>query len=300
MRNTVGLLAVCLVPSLCIADSFSAKQDFTLNPDGFGKLSYQMSMSPPDSDAAKDPAALKEAARAEAAKIVKESKGVAAWKDVTFTAEKDGKITFKGTAFFQDVAELKLGGSTQCSNALKYTCATADAAAQLELIVQMQEEPAPTEAPKLTEEEIKKKIADARADMAKALRMFEEFVGNELQMEYSFTLPGPVVKGVNFQPVADKPNTVRAVFEGKKMLELMKALSEDEAYMRAKIVAGKDPTGLPAPELFNEKLFGTKGPITVSFKPGDKPLFDFAAESEAAKKAMPDLDLDKPAARAPN
>jgi hypothetical protein len=293
MCKSVLLLTACLAACLCLVGCFKTKQDYTLNPDGSGKVTYEISfMRGPQ--AAADPAILKDLARKEADKIVKESQGVTAWKDVTFTVEKNGWTTFKGTAYFEDITKLQIGGSVKSNAALKYTPAAADAAAQLELAMQIEKEPTPAEAPKLTEEEINKKIADAQAQMQRQIPMLTQIMA-DVQVEWTFTLPGTVEKSVNFQPVADKPNTVRLACDGKKMLEILKGLSEDNAYMRAKVVAGKDPVGPPDPELLNEKLFGTKGPITVSFKPGDKPLFDFAAESDAAKKAMPIAGLEAPA-----
>jgi hypothetical protein len=156
-------------------------------------------------------------------------------------------------------------------------------------------QPTPKEPPKLAEEEIKREIADARKKFqATSDKDTEAF--KDLRMEWNFTLPGPVEKCVNFQTVANKPNTVRVLLEGEKYLDAFKTLYNDDAYLRAMIVAGKTPDN-PDPEVLNEKLFGTKRPITVSFKPGDKPLFDWAAESEAAKKAMPEMQkgLEAPA-----
>lgn len=289
MRKNMFLLAVCLVASVCLCGCFKVKQDFTVNPDGSGKVVCEISISA-GPQAATDLPALKEEARKEAAKIISESQGVTAWKDVTFSGEKDGRITFKGTAYFKDIS--KFTTSDQ-----KITIGwkpAADGTVQLELLIKLEGEPAPKEAPKLTEEQIKKAVADAKAEMTQQLPLIAQTLG-EARMEWRFTLPGPVAKSVNFQPAADQSNTVNLLFDGKKLIEYLKTLSQDEAYMRANIVAGKDPTGPPAPEVFNEKMFGTNGPITVTFKPGDKPLFDFAAESEAAKKAMPIPGLEAPA-----
>jgi hypothetical protein len=287
MRKSLFLPAACLAASVCLAGCLKEKQDFTVNPNGSGKVTCELHMTLPHSDA---PIDANEEARKAAQNIVKMSEGVTAWKDVTFSGDKDGKMTIKGTAYFQDISKFKLAGE----NISVCWKPVADGAIQLEFVAEKDNEPAPTEPPKLTEEEIKQKIADAKAHMTRDLPILAEGLG-DVQMVWTFALPGPVEKSVNFQAVADKPNTVRLTFDGKKMLDFLKAFSEDEASIRAKIVAGKDPLGSPDPELLNEKLFGTRGPITVSFKPGDKPLFDWAAESEAAKKAMPIPGLEAPA-----
>jgi hypothetical protein len=289
MRKNVFLLAVCLVASVCLAGCFKVKQDFTVNPDGSGKVVCEISIAG-GPQAAADLPALQEEARKEAARIISETQGVTAWKDVTFSGEKDGRINFKGTAYFKDITKF----TTSDQKVTIGWKPAADGTVQLELLLKLEGGPAPKEPPKLTEEQIKKNVADAKTEMAQQLPMLAQTL-NEARMEWQFTLPGTAANSVNFQPVADKPNTLNLVFEGKKMVEYLKTLSEDEAYMRANIVAGKDPTGPPPPEVFNEKIFGTNGRLTVTFKPGDKPLFDFAAESEAAKKAMPIPGLEAPA-----
>jgi hypothetical protein len=294
MRTTLPLAGLLLSLSLC--GCFKAKEDFAVNPDGSGKATCEMQVTLPQAD---KPEVASEQARQIAANLVDQSAGVTgvtAWKDVTFSGDKDGKIAFKGTAYFQDINKFKLSDEVSDGAASIQWKPAADGSVQLELAFHFASEPAPKDAPKLTEEEIKKKIADAKLVMAKDLAEQTQVLG-DVQLVWTFTLPGPVEKSVNFQAVADKPNTVRLVFDGKKMIELLKAISEDEAAMRANIVAGKDPAGPPDPEVFNEKVFGTKGPITVSFKPGNKPLFDWAAESETAKKAMPIPGIESPAAK---
>jgi hypothetical protein len=270
------------------------KEEFTVNPDGSGKVTCAVSVSG-GPQAAADLPALKDEARKQAAKIVNETQGVAAWKDVTFSADKDGKITFNGTAYFKDLTKFKIGEEM---TSIRWK-PTADGAIQLEFALKLDQEPAPKEPPKLTEEEITKKIADVKSVMAQQLLMMQAQGLSDVQIEWAFTLPGSVQTSANFQPVADKPNTVRLSVDGKKILALLKTLSEDDAYLRAKIVAGKDPNSPPDSDLLIEKLFGAKGPITVTFKPGDKPLFDFGAESDAAKKAMPELQksLEAPPAK---
>ena len=287
MKTSLMLALAGLVASLSLCGCFKSKSDFTVNPDGSGKVTVEMQVTLPQTGAAID---ANEESHKAAQNIVMMSEGVTAWKDVIFSGDKDGKMTIKVTAYFKDISKFKLAGE---DTSVRWK-PVADGAVQMEFAVEMGKEPVPAEPPKLTEEEITQKIAQARAVFNQQLpRLSEAF--KDMRMEWSFTLPGAPDKTVNFEKVADRPNSVRLVIEGPKLLDGIKALVNDDAYLRAKIVAGKDPSGPPDPEVLNEKLFGTKGPITVTFKPGDKPLFDFAAESEAAKKAMPIPGLEAPA-----
>ena len=91
----------------------------------------------------------------------------------------------------------------------------------------------------MTEEQIKKAVANAKAEMTQQMALIARTLG-KARMEWSFTLPGPVAKSGKFQQAADQSNTVNLLFDGKKLIEYLKTLYKDEAYMRANIVAGKD------------------------------------------------------------
>ena len=218
MKTSLFLALAGLVASLSLCGCFKMKQDFTVNPDGSGKVTCGIFI-PGDPNAGKDPTTLKEEARQGAAKIMNDTQGVTAWKDVAFSADKDGKITCQGTAYFRDITKFKTAPGLF---PFRWKPG-ADGAVQLEFVVDFDQEPAPKEARKLTEEEIKQKIADAKAQMMQELAMRAD-----VRIEWTFTLPGPVVKSVNFQAVADKLNTVRLVLDVKKMVEFVKDFSENE------------------------------------------------------------------------
>jgi hypothetical protein len=288
MKRTFCLSLTCLTVAFSLSGCFKEKEDFTLNPDGSGKVTAEIQVTLPQMGQAVDVAA---EARKAVQNIVNLSEGVTAWKDVTFSGGKDGKEYIKGTAYFKDITKFKLAGE----NTSVQWKPVADGAVRMQFVFELPPEHAPAAASKLTEEEIAQKIAESKESFSKQVPMMTGML-KDLRAEWTFALPTAPDKTVNFEKLADRPNTVRVLIEGPKALDALKALANDDALLRAKIVAGKDPTGPPDPELLNEKLFGTKGPITVTFKPGDKPLFDFAAESEAAKKAMPEMlkELEAP------
>jgi hypothetical protein len=252
-----------------------------VNPDGSGKMTEEMRVTLPQTNPRIDP---NEESRKTALNLVKMSEGVAAWKDVTFSGDKDGKMTIKMTAYFKEISKFKVAGE---NISIRWK-PVADNAVQMEFVLDVGKEPAPAEAPKLTEEEIARKIAQAKEQFNRQLPRLTELF-KDLSQEWDFTLPGAPEKILNFEKVAGRPNSVRLVIEGPKLLDAIKTLSNDDACLRAKVLAGEDPAGPPDIELLTEKLFGTRGPIAVTFKPGDKPLFDFAAESEAARNAMPEV-----------
>ena len=92
--------------ALLLCSCYETEQDFTLNPDGSGKVRHEcsfqnirMSNEPDDSP---------EALQAAIAKVIKDSKGVDAWRDVSFKRLDDGRLWFQGTAYFKNLAELEI------------------------------------------------------------------------------------------------------------------------------------------------------------------------------------------------
>jgi hypothetical protein len=106
--------------------------------------------------------------------------------------------------------------------------------------------------------------------------------------EWVFVLPGEPANVTALERVKDRPNTVRLVYEGAKMLAALQALADDDAFWRAQVAAGSDSRG-PDEQLLNEKLFGTREKAQATLKPPLKPVFDWAqeaAQAQADSKAM--------------
>ena len=100
-----------IVTCLAIAGCVEEKSEFTINPDGSGKVVYEAAVQPMDfgmMGEKPDPQAmLKQTVQ----QILTQSSGVDAWKDVTSKLTDDGKMYFKGTAYFPDISKLKIHNS---------------------------------------------------------------------------------------------------------------------------------------------------------------------------------------------
>lgn len=102
--------SLCLVATLLLTGCFDTKEDFTINPDGSGKVVHESVFPQADLSGGKDPA--EEVLRKAIAQVIEQSKGVEAWCNVSFQRMDDGRLFFKGTAYFKDLSQLKIPQQT--------------------------------------------------------------------------------------------------------------------------------------------------------------------------------------------
>jgi hypothetical protein len=243
------------------------------------------------------PPASEEQIRQTVRQVVSQSRGVEAWKDVSFGRAEDGRIRFKGTAYFKDLAAFQVnpGGPSHMTLAK-------DDKGGLVLDLGMEkgkEKGSGAAPPQLTEEEITKRIADHRARWQQQRPMMAMVLGT-MKMDLRFRLPGTPAEVTNFAKGDD--GTLRLLFEGPKLLEGMDQLTANDAAMHEIVAAGESlgEGGPKAALLMNEKMFGSKESPRARVTGDLKPLFDYKAEMEAAKAAQPEmmkkLGLDQPPA----
>lgn len=109
MRRTVRA-TLLLASLLTLCGCVQSKLDIYLNPDGTGKVVYEVLRGAPEDEFAdwfseRDKENL---ARQSARDILQESKGVAAWRDVSTGFTKEKQFRFKGTAYFRSLNLLAL------------------------------------------------------------------------------------------------------------------------------------------------------------------------------------------------
>jgi len=281
MKKVMRALAMCAALAIMLPGCLKEKREATLNADGSGRVVYEAHLPLMDMSGGgtgKEDTARQ--ARKEAAKILENSDGVDAWKDVSFEVDKDGLLAFKGTAYFRDLNKLSLHGSTNTNMRLAWR-AEGDGA-QLELVTRDDKKPH-AEPAKLSDAEIAQRATDAKNKFKQQLPMFAAMLA-EYRSEWSVALPGAPEKTVNFEKVASAPNTVRIVYDGPKMLEALNKLPGDEAFWKEQAASGADfAKDGPQGNALNEKLFGTRGPIQTFVRAPLKNQFDYAAEMAAAK-----------------
>jgi len=280
--------------TIILAGCLESRQDFVLNPDGSGKVAVDllvMEMMPMMGEAAQgDPELpVKRMAR----EILDRSVMIDTWTDVAFDRAEDGRIHFKGTAYFKDFAKMRLSRSRLTG----VSFAKDDQGGMVLLLDTAEKKPAAAPPPtKLSEDEIAQRIKDQR-DKAQATRPMLELFMAKFKMDLVFRLPGTVADATHFQ--REPGGAVRLTVEGQKILQVMDQLVADDAFMRDLVASGESfgPGGSRMRDAINEKLFGSKAPARVRVNGDLKPLFDYEAEAKKARDAYPkmveSLGLDK-------
>jgi len=267
---------------------FDTQEDFTLNPDGSGKVVHtctfqalNLNMGNEDTDPGK---ALTNAVR----EVLQQAKGVEAWRDVTFKTLDDGRIYFRGTAYFKKLSALDIENQTM----LKFDWKKSAAGGALLTLrtneetqaggVKMTLKKPAKPAKALTPEEQAKNIKLERGQFQQAMPMLAGFLGN-MKHAVVFHLPGKVTSSANF--TNDAAGNLAITFDGAKLLAVMQKLVNDDAWCQAHGGTGFDDIQeKPALDAdMNQFIFGEKAPVSATVAVAARPLFDYAAEVAAAQ-----------------
>jgi hypothetical protein len=278
----LSALSLLAVGTGCVESS----SDYTINPDGSGKVIYHAKFQSLNlSMGGEEPAPHKQAREAVKA-MVEESQGIAAWSDVTYQALDDGRIQISGTAFFPNVNQVGIKTGASDNEGSEITFVSDDAGGYT--LTYGGKESAETEAGtgrEVTEAEIKK----VRTEMQQALPMMSGFLST-MRNEYVFRLPGTVESVNNLTRTDD--GALGLVIDGEKMMGAMTQLMNDDEWLRAQAGSGAAPMeGSPFgnDDKMGEMLFGQPGPIQATGRGATAPLFDYPVEAEAARAAFSEM-----------
>jgi hypothetical protein len=258
-----------------LAACVDRKSETSINPDGSGKVVVVQTMAPPPDlmggpDKPK-PDPEKTAVQA-ATRFITSSKGVDAWKDVSYKVTDDGSVELKATAYFPDIAKLQI-------EMMPPATWTKDEAGNYTLAFD-QKKPAASQ-PTLTDEQVAAQVKQQKMQYRQMQPMMQMMFGT-LRLEMNYTLPGKV-KEVNIYEKTGE-NKAGLVFEGKKFLEAMDKIMKDDAKIEAMVRAGSKMD-----QDMGELVFGKKGDPKIVVADGGKPVFDYKAESDAAKAAQEEM-----------
>lgn len=276
------LKVIILIMIVFLTGCFEVKQDITVNPDGSGKILLEaITDKSPVSLSGSEKSDAESELREMAKKIIQDSTGVDAWKDVRYSQTADGRMSFQGTAYFRDLSKVDIPN---------FGTGFALTKEKKALIIEMQEKKGksglqtarPVE--KLTEEEITKKIAETREQWQKMKPLMSVMLAS-LKKDSTIHLPGKIKEVNNFKK--DSENTVSLKLEGSKILAVLDSQMTDESWLRQEAISGglQQEGGMPSiDESLSEKLFGQKGSVRVKVQVDPKkPLFDYRSEVAAAE-----------------
>jgi len=270
-----GLLILTILFTGC----FQTKQTVWINPEGSGKMAIDALMPVMtlfEKETTVD--SMKKQMQKDVKSLIGESSGVDAWSGVSYELTDEGKVHFKGTAYFPDISKVKIKNITQGNISF-----LPDGKGGRVLLVKEEVKNRPDAAPKkLTEEEIREKIKTEKIKFQQAKPMLSAFLA-DFKTEALFFLPGKVVSSVNLKPRSG--GAYGFSIEGKQIIDTLTALASDDNWWRQQVASSvnilKDG---PFGEDMNEKLLGEKGPIKAVVAAPMAPLFDYNSEVNAAEK----------------
>lgn len=291
-KRLLSCLATLLV--LCsLTGCIDLKEDYTLNPDGSGKVHVKaimavqmdfMSMDVLDGQPKMDRSDPQAATRQAVAMELAKAKGVDAWKDVSYKLMDDGRVAFEGTAYFPDISDLKLhlqGFSQGDTHKIKI-----DATGGKWTLRQDQEPP--MKSPIKTALKPSKNLDEFLLRQRMGYQQYKPILKSmltDLKMEGHFVLPCQPGKVTNFRKASG--NAVTLTVDGDKILALLEKLVFDRAMAQELFKDNSmDLFKDPKPEVMNKFMFGQEGPIEASCAGPTKPNFNYASEMAQARKAQ--------------
>jgi hypothetical protein len=271
---------ICLGALPLLTGCFETKDEFTLNPDGSGKVTHECSFQ--QINLGGDNEVTEESLKEAIGKVITEAKGVEAWRDVSYKRLDDGRLYFKGTAYFTNLNTLDIPNQTM----LEFVWQKTAGGAVLTLRTNKSDraegasaDAKPADLTKLTPAERAQKLKEERAKFQQAKAMMNAFMGS-MKHEAVFRLPGNVTESSNFS--REPGGMVRVEFAGAKLMSAMETLinNDEWAVQNLESLGGQAKPRMD--DELNGLVFSTNGPVRVAVR-GGQPLFNYATEVAAAK-----------------
>ena len=303
MRGALAL-SVNLLAAVLAVGCFEGKARLTFNPDGSGKIvgEFTFPIASPWVPARKVPGdelkTPEEETKDIVTSILKRSPGVDAWKDVSFERLPGDRIHFKGTAYFKELAKVKIFPDTRPRAGF-----AADGPDVLMLILtRAADEEEPSKIPRaMTGDEIVKALKQARDQYRRARPSLASSLTG-LKFDLTFDSPGIPAE---VHGLVQEQGLLTASVDGPRILKAVDGQFDDTAALRERIVRGDTVSSRALSDLVRQRLFVSKGEAWAKMNGPFRTRFDYAAEVAAARKSLPEmmtklgLDEPKPPAKPP-
>jgi len=285
IRLTNKLSRVLLVLAVTsILGCVEEKNEYTINPDGSGKVAYSVTFAPTHFNLNEEEPDPQNQIIPEIEKILQQSKGIDVWKNISYKLTDDGDIHFTGTAYFPDINKLDIraGGFSKNMNLNFSRDQSGRITIELGKNSDSKNKGTKVNVPELSEAELAQKVKEAKFQYKRSKPMMLGMLGT-LKIDTLLHLPGKIEEISNFKKINN--TTAQVKLEGSRMIEVMDKMMADDDWLKQQIRAGKNPLkDGPDDLVFNEMLFGQKAPVRVVLQSGSKPLFDYNAEVTDAQK----------------
>ena len=272
-----------LLTATSIMGCLEEKSEYTINPDLSGKATFELTFTPNQIGRSMPGDAPKQMIKTEIEQILRLSKGIDTWRDISFNLTDEGSAHFTGTAYFPDINKLSLWRPqvTEINRFQFSKDKSGRIIIELPHFNESRNENEVMSMEKLSDAELIQQVKLAKLRYKQAKPMMQAML-DTLKQDSLLHLPAKIEKISNLEKVNDM--TVRWKIQGSEMIETMDKLMADDEWLKKLIGEGKDPfEGTPNDLLFNEIFFGKKGPIQVVISSNSKNLFDYDAEVATAR-----------------
>lgn len=263
MRSIVAVL----FGSLWLTGGCQFQQEVWLNPDGSGKMAYEAVFVPQPNNSG-EPAFEKPVS-----KVIDNTKGVDAWENVEATLREDGRIHFKGTAYFSDLSQVKIHRGPSANIVWE----DVQGGKRLSLA---NDEPDLKGVDYKPGDDLDAAVRRARQSFGQAKHMAYAII-RDGRWQLTVHLPAPIESSSNFKREGD--STVLLDVKGNDMIAVMDSIFEDTEQVESiitKTAAGDEDAFSKA---IHKKLLGQAAPVAATTRGAGKPHFDYAAKVAAAK-----------------
>ncbi len=283
MHTTLrAILSIAFV--LYLSGCLKTTRNFTINPDGSGKVTIEATMTRPDFLMGAEDKTKKqrqEELLEKVGEIIAGSEGVDVWKDVSYKDLGEGKMYFKGTAYFPDFNTVRFKGLSNTNFHLG-----TDGSTMRITISDESESASDTDNPPVEEnlppEEIERRADSIQQEFKMSMALMRVAL-EEMEETTTFKLPGTKVQADAF---SYSRGTYKLSFTGKRLLKVMDSLSnERKVFIDLARYGGRPPMDDEKSRLI--VWGGVKPSLIVS--PGTKPLFNYAREVEGARRSYASL-----------
>lgn len=282
MRKLCLIARRGLLPALlCLTGCYDTKQEIFLNPDGSGKAVIESSFVPVESLFGNAATAGSNGPINFVRKVIAEAEGVEAWRDVSFREREDGRVSFRGTAYFTDLSRIKMS-VVVCSR----FAVTKDAAGLLTIAPSLDPSASPYAPPSRNEPATAESIQRERRQFRAARPWIAATLG-AMQQETLFRVPGVVRSASNFD--TNTPRTLRLRVDGARLMQALEDVMFDAEFERKRLAGVASSNLLTTDHSLNEKLYGQRAPLLAVIQPDRQPLFDYAAEVAEARREFPEV-----------
>ena len=241
-----------------------AEYNYTLNPDGSGRLVYSLTM--PDASYRDYRGVEHQITRL----------GIDAWEDVSITRDVAGTATFRATGYFQDASNVLRDSRFEL-----FLKDNADGTKTLELRHGRQHDYRPRRA--LTEDQIQARIAKMTSDYLKQLQDPANAKNRKGRYTIVIDPPGKVRTAVNMALRED--GKLEVVLDAAAIQDDLGRVLADKKKIREIATAGEtvNKCGDTLTSMLNEEVFGIRSQMLAVLEGPFEAKFDYAAAVEAAE-----------------